>query len=127
MWKFAASPTLKHPGVIWRRKSLEKNQASPILIYSPRLNTQTFWPGRISTLGGQVTDWGCHHLDIVQWADNMHTGQGIAWFHERCEGREAAVLAARRLLVEHSDKLSNDTTVDARITTELEWLSEHGR
>lgn len=63
-------------------------------------------------------------LDVIQWETNMHTGQGIASYHERCDGREAAVMAARRLLVEHADKLSDDVTVDARITTELEWLAD---
>ena len=54
----------------------------------------------------------------------MHTGQGIASHYERCDGRDAAVMAARRLLVEHADKLSNDVTVDARVITELEWLAD---
>jgi len=63
-------------------------------------------------------------LDVVQWEPNMHTGQGIASHYERCDGRHAAVIAARRLLVEHADKLSNDVTVDARVTTELEWLAD---
>lgn len=63
-------------------------------------------------------------VDVIQWEENMHTGQGIASYHERCDGREAAVVAARRLLVEHADELSNDVTVDARVTTELEWLAD---
>ena len=63
-------------------------------------------------------------LDVIQWEANMHTGQGVASFHERCDGRDAAVIAARRLLVEHADQLSNDVTVDARVTTELEWLAD---
>ena len=39
---------------------------------------------------------------------------------------EAAVDAARRLLVTHVTEFSEETTVDARVLTELEWISGNG-
>jgi hypothetical protein len=40
---------------------------------------------------------------------------------EKCEGREAAVNAARRLLGAHADCLDEQHMIEARIVTELEW------
>lgn len=90
------------------------------------LAVAAFAEGELAKLAARRSASGIWYacLDVVQWEANMHTGQGIASYHERCDGRDAAVIAARRLLVEHADKLSNDITVDARITTELEWLAD---
>lgn len=65
-------------------------------------------------------------LDVIKWESNQHTGQGIASYSERCEGREATIDAARRLLVTHVRELSDETTVDARVLTELEWVADNG-
>lgn len=40
---------------------------------------------------------------------------------ERCEGRKAAILAVRRMLAEHAQKFSEQTTVEAEMLTEMEW------
>lgn len=63
-------------------------------------------------------------LDVIKWEPSQRSGMGIASYSEKCDGRDAAVLAARRLLVEHADDLSDDVTVDARVTTEIEWLAD---
>jgi hypothetical protein len=63
-------------------------------------------------------------VEVIEWDIGRHTGQGIAEFSERCEGRAAAIQAARRLLVEHSHQLTHTVTVDARVMTELEWSEE---
>ena len=65
-------------------------------------------------------------LDVIKWEPNQHTGQGIASYSERCEGRDVAVDAARRLLVTHVTEFSEETTVDARVLTELELISGNG-
>lgn len=41
--------------------------------------------------------------------------------YERCEGKDAAIAAARRLLAEHADKFSDKVTLEARIYSDLEW------
>lgn len=64
-------------------------------------------------------------LDVIKWEPNQHTGQGIASYSERCEGRDAAVAAARRLLVDHVTEFADQTTVDARVVTELEWIADN--
>lgn len=64
-------------------------------------------------------------LDVIRWEPNQHTGQGIASYCERCEGRASAVDAARRLLVKHAAEFTDETTVDARVLTAIEWLAEN--
>jgi hypothetical protein len=63
-------------------------------------------------------------LDVIEWEPSQRSGRGIESYQEKCEGRSAAVLVARRLLVEHAGKLSDNITVDARVTPELEWLED---
>jgi len=58
--------------------------------------------------------------DILRWEDE-HTASTVASYHVRCDGRAAAVQAARRLMTEHADKFSADCTIDVSIETELEW------
>jgi hypothetical protein len=64
------------------------------------------------------------NLDVVEWEPSMHVGKSIASYSEKCEGRAAAVIAARRLLVDHVDEFAEEISVDARICTELEWASD---
>jgi hypothetical protein len=40
---------------------------------------------------------------------------------ERCEGKDAAIDAARRLLAEHAVKFSGNITVEPAIYCDLEW------
>ncbi|WP_378944400.1 hypothetical protein [Mesorhizobium sp. ANAO-SY3R2] len=42
-------------------------------------------------------------------------------FYERCSSRDEAVLAVRRLLVEHASKFTDYTTVEGELLTDLEW------
>lgn len=58
-------------------------------------------------------------LDIIKWESSQRSGEAIADYREKCQGRDAAVVAARRLLIEHAGEFSSDVTVDARITTDL--------
>lgn len=58
-------------------------------------------------------------IDVTRWKDQI--GETLVSYHERCTGRAAAVLAARRLLTQHADKFAEDTTVEAQIVTDLEW------
>jgi hypothetical protein len=59
-------------------------------------------------------------VEVMHW-DTDSTARTIATYHERCEGKKAAVKAARRLLAEHADKFSDDITVEAGVETDLEW------
>ncbi|MFA1622512.1 hypothetical protein ACDY96_06675 [Rhizobium mongolense] len=42
-------------------------------------------------------------------------------FHERCEGRHAAVVATRKLLVQHAELFNDYTGLEASVMTDLEW------
>jgi hypothetical protein len=41
--------------------------------------------------------------------------------HERCDGRKAAVIAARRLLVENAHLFDESVSVETSVMTDLEW------
>lgn len=58
-------------------------------------------------------------VDVTIWRDGV--GETLRRYHERCEGRKAAVVAARALLAKHAHRLDNDTTVEAEVLTDLEW------
>lgn len=45
----------------------------------------------------------------------------IQVFHEKCEGREAAVIATRKLLVQHAGLFNDYTDLEASVMTDLEW------
>ncbi|PKA44035.1 hypothetical protein CWR43_06940 [Rhizobium sullae] len=42
-------------------------------------------------------------------------------FHEKCEGREAAVVATRKLLIQHAELFNDYTDLEASVMTDLEW------
>jgi hypothetical protein len=48
----------------------------------------------------------------------------LGLIYERCEGKAAAIAAARQLLLEHADKISDTVSVEARVETDLEWDAE---
>ncbi|CAH2394826.1 hypothetical protein [Mesorhizobium escarrei] len=58
-------------------------------------------------------------VDVTRWDDGV--GTSISAYHERCEGKAAAIAAARRLLAAHADKFAEDITVEAEVLTDLEW------
>jgi hypothetical protein len=41
--------------------------------------------------------------------------------HEKCDGKEQAVDAARKLLVMHADKFSDDYSIEVNVYPDLEW------
>ena len=61
-------------------------------------------------------------VEIIRWDD--HVGEGVASFDEPCKGREAAIVAVRRLLAEHSGKFAKDCSIEGRVVNELEWTDE---
>lgn len=58
-------------------------------------------------------------VEIMYWHDGI--GEAVRRFHERCEGRDKAVAATRRMLAQHVDKFDAHTTIDAELLTDLEW------
>ncbi|TIL29930.1 hypothetical protein [Mesorhizobium sp.] len=58
-------------------------------------------------------------VDVTRWDDGV--GTSISNHHEWCEGKAAAIAAARRLLAAHADKFAEDITVEAEVLTDLEW------
>ncbi|RWK12162.1 hypothetical protein [Mesorhizobium sp.] len=59
-------------------------------------------------------------VDITMW-DDQRVGHSLGHFHEECAGKDAAVMAARKLLREHSDQFADNITVEAEVLTDLEW------
>ena len=58
-------------------------------------------------------------VDVVMWED--HVGRSLARFHEECIGKQAAVVAARKLLAQHAGDFAENITVEAEVLTDLEW------
>jgi len=59
-------------------------------------------------------------VEVTYWREERE-GEVVESFHERCEGRSAAVAAARRMFVENAHKFSHDRTVSAEIWADIEW------
>jgi hypothetical protein len=59
--------------------------------------------------------------EIIRQDFADRSGEVIATFHKRCEGRKAAVVAARKLMIEHAAHFSDDVVVEVSIETDLEW------
>lgn len=59
-------------------------------------------------------------VDVIMW-DDENVGTSVGSFHEKCTGKQAAVVAARRLLAEHAKDFGEHITVEAEVMTDLEW------
>ena len=59
-------------------------------------------------------------IEILHSRDEGYL-ETIRRFHERCEGRKAAVIAARRLLAENASRFDENVSVEASVITDLEW------
>lgn len=59
-------------------------------------------------------------VDVIMWDDNRE-GHSLGRFHEKCEGKQAAVVAARKLLAQHAGDFAENITVEAEVLTDLEW------
>lgn len=53
--------------------------------------------------------------------DNPDHGTEVDALEVRCEGKKAAVEAARRLLAENAHRFSEDVTIEAEVVSDLEW------
>lgn len=53
--------------------------------------------------------------------DSPRHSREIDTVEERCDGKKAAIEAARRLLAENAHRFSEDVTIDAEVISELEW------
>ena len=47
-----------------------------------------------------------------------------ATYSEKCDGREAAALAARKLVTDHADKITAYSSIHMDVITDLEWQRE---
>lgn len=59
-------------------------------------------------------------VDVIMWDDNR-VGTNVGRYHEECSGKQAAVVAARKLLAEHAGDFAENITVEAEVLTDLEW------
>ncbi|SFU21033.1 hypothetical protein [Mesorhizobium sp. YR577] len=58
-------------------------------------------------------------VEVMNWQDNV--GEAAERHYERCQNRNQAVIAARRLLAQHAEKFGDYITVEAELMTDLEW------
>ncbi|GJE49986.1 hypothetical protein GOFOIKOB_3027 [Methylobacterium tardum] len=59
---------------------------------------------------------------IMRWDEARTQAEEIDTIEERCEGKKAALVAARRLLAENAHRLGDGITVEADVATELDWV-----
>lgn len=73
-------------------------------------------------LEARRTPTGVWHaiLDVIRWDERKDYGEGIATYHEECAGRDVAVLAARKLLIDHASEFNESTTLEVRIVPDFE-------
>jgi hypothetical protein len=60
-------------------------------------------------------------VEVMKWHPTRNSGEVTGTFETRCEGRKAAVLAARQMLAEKAALFSDDVTVEASVKCDLEW------
>lgn len=60
-------------------------------------------------------------IEVFRWDQRDRSGTSIMSAAEPCEGRERAVEKAREMLSQNAHHFGRDTTVEASITTDLEW------
>jgi hypothetical protein len=60
-------------------------------------------------------------VEVMKWHPTRNSGEVTGTFEMRCEGRKAAVLAARQMLAEEVALLSDDVIVEASVKCDLEW------
>jgi hypothetical protein len=66
-------------------------------------------------------------VDVIRWdVSSGRAGQSESFAHERCNSKKEAEQAARRLLAEHANYFSAETSVEAHVVCDLEWQDDPG-
>ncbi|ARQ08627.1 hypothetical protein NXC12_CH00536 [Rhizobium etli] len=60
-------------------------------------------------------------LEVMMTRPDEGYSEVVRVFCEKCDGREAAVAATRKLLVEHANLFNDHTDLQASVMTDLEW------
>lgn len=63
----------------------------------------------------------------MRWDEARTQAEEIDTIEQRCEGKKAALEAARRLLAENAHRLGDGITVEADVATELDWVPKKVR
>jgi hypothetical protein len=63
-------------------------------------------------------------VDVTRWDPSHRTGRCESFVHQKCNSKKEAEEVARRLLVENAKHFSFETSVDARVVCDLEWLED---
>jgi hypothetical protein len=60
-------------------------------------------------------------VNVLLWNDEHTDGRSIETFHRACNGKAAAVEAARELLAESARHFDENVTLEAEVRSDLEW------
>jgi hypothetical protein len=60
-------------------------------------------------------------VEVMHWNEDRTEGRSVDTVEERCQGRDAAVESARRLLAANAHRFVDDATLEASVKRDLEW------
>ncbi len=60
-------------------------------------------------------------IDLIRWDRTTHSGHSDNIVSKKCNSKEEAEEAARKLLAENAKYFSTETTVEAEVVCDLEW------
>lgn len=63
-------------------------------------------------------------VEVFRWDERRKSGESIQTFSEACDGKAKAIERAREMLAEHSHLFGDTITLDASVSTDLEWQEQ---
>jgi hypothetical protein len=87
------------------------------------------WPPNVTIKSRQRTGKGVWYavIETDRYRPGEDFGRVDEIAFEKCNGRDSAIMAARRWLKENADAVSEHTSLRSALYSELEWTPEKGR
>lgn len=63
-------------------------------------------------------------VEVFRWDERRKAGESIQTFSEACDGKTKAIEKAREMLALHAHLFGDGVTLDASVSTDLEWQEQ---